>query len=229
MPVTRVAMHKIKEVLRLKYAAALTHRQIAGALNLSVGVVNKYLAAAERAALTYPLPADCDDAQLAQLLFGSAHQPASLRRQTLDFALVHQELKRKGVTRQLLWEEYRASQPAGYGYTQFCVLYGEWRKSQKLSMRFVHRAGEKLFVDYCGQTVSIIDAVTGAVREAQVFVAVLGASNYTFAASHLDTKLARLDWLACPRLRVLRRSAATGCSRQLEERCRARLPLRTAT
>jgi len=186
-------MHKIKEVLRLKYAAGLTHRQIAGALGLSLGVINKYLTAAERASLTYPLPADCDDARLAHLLFGSAHQPASLKRQTLDFALVHQELKRKGVTRQLLWEEYRAAHPSGYGYTQFCVLYSEWRKSQKLSMRFVHRAGEKLFVDYCGQTVSVIDAATGAIREAQVFVAVLGASNYTFAEATWTQALP--DWI----------------------------------
>jgi len=192
MPVTKVAMHKIKEVLRLKHVAQLTHRQIAGALGLSLGVVTKYLTAFERAGLAYPLPADYTDAQLASALYGTP-QSAPLKRATLDFALVHQELKRKGVTRQLLWEEYRATHPAGYGYTQFTVLYAEWRKHQRLSMRQVHRAGEKLFVDYCGQTVPIINAATGEVREAQVFVAVMGASNYTFVEATWTQSLP--DWI----------------------------------
>ena len=193
MTVPRVSMHKIKEVLRLKYATGLKQRQIAAALGLSNGVVAKYLSAAERVQLSYPLPAEWDDADLARVLFGSSHQPAPIKRLTLDFALVHQELKRKGVTRQLLWDEYRAAHPEGYGYTQFCVLYSEWRKTQQLSMRQVHRAGEKLFVDYCGQTVPIINAATGEVREAQVFVATLGASNYTFAEATWSQSLP--DWI----------------------------------
>ncbi len=105
MTVPRVSMHKIKEVLRLKYATGLKQRQIAAALGLSNGVVAKYLAAAERAHLSYPLPAEWDDIHLAHALFGSSHQPAPVKRLALDFALVHQELKRKGVTRQLLWDE----------------------------------------------------------------------------------------------------------------------------
>ncbi len=116
-------MHKIKEVLRLKYTTGLKQRQIAAALGLSNGVVAKYLSAAERAHLPYPLPAEWDDSNLAHALFGSSHQPAPTKRLTLDFALVHQELKRKGVTRQLLWDEYRAAHPEGYGYTQLrCSL-----------------------------------------------------------------------------------------------------------
>ncbi len=137
-------------------------------------------------------PADYTDAQLASALYGTS-LPASVKRTTLDFALVHQELKRKGVTRQLLWEEYRAVHPTGYGYTQFTVLYAEWRKTQRLSMRQVHRAGEKLFVDYCGQSVPVINAATGEVREAQVFVAVMGASNYTFAEATWSQSLP--DWI----------------------------------
>jgi len=186
-------MHKIKEVLRLKYATGLTQRQIATALGLSNGVVAKYLSAAERAHIPYPLPAEWDDTHLAHELFGSSHQFAPVKRLTLDFALVHQELKRKGVTRQLLWDEYRATHPEGYGYTQFCVLYTAWLKTQRLSMRQVHRAGEKLFVDYCGQTVSIINAATGEVKIAQVFVATLGASNYTFAEATWSQTLP--DWI----------------------------------
>lgn len=193
MTVQRVSMHKIKEVLRLKYAAGLKQRQIAAALGLSHGVVAKYLSAAERAHLAYPWPAEWDDTHLAQALFGATYQPAPVKRLTLDFPYIHQELKRKGVTRQLLWDEYRAAYPEGYGYTQFCVLYTVWLRTQRLSMRQVHRAGEKLFVDYCGQTVPIINAATGEVKIAQVFVATLGASNYTFAEATWSQSLP--DWI----------------------------------
>ena len=116
MTVQRVSMHKIKEVLRLKYATGLKQRQIA-ALGLSHGVVAKYLSAAERAHLSYPWPAEWDDTHLAHALFGATYQPAPVKRLTLDFPYIHQELKRKGVTRQLLWDEYRAAHPEGYGYT----------------------------------------------------------------------------------------------------------------
>lgn len=194
MTVQRVSMHKIKEVLRLKYATGLKQRQIAAALGLSNGVVAKYLSAAERAHLAYPWPAEWDDTHLAQALFGATYQSAPVMRLTLDFPYIHQELKRKGVTRQLLWDEYRAAHPEGYGYTQFCVLYTAWLRTQRLSMRQVHRAGEKLFVDYCGQTVPIINATTGEVRPAQVFVATLGASSYTFAEATWSQSLP--DWIS---------------------------------
>lgn len=192
MPVTRISMRQIKEVLRLKHAARLSHRQIARALRLSLGVVSKYLSAAERAGLSWPLPDGMDDTALARALWpeGSAPEPRFARP---DFAYVHEQLKRKGVTRQLLWEEYRAAHPEdGYGYTQFCVFYREWTRRLKLSMRQTHRAGEKLFVDYAGQTVSVVNAATGEAREAQVFVAVLGASNYTYAEATWTQSLP--DW-----------------------------------
>lgn len=196
MPIERLSMRQIKEVLRLKLAAHLSQRQIARSLKLSTGVVAKYLAAAERAGLTlWPLPQEMDEAQLARLLWpdSSPPSPAVQRLATLDFADIHNQLKRKGVTRQLLWEEYAAHHPEGYGYTQFCVLYREWRSRLKLSMRQTHRAGEKLFVDYCGQTVPVINSVTGEVRQAQVFVAVLGASNYTYAEATATQSLP--DWI----------------------------------
>lgn len=193
MPVARVAMRKIKEVFRLKYAAGLSQRQIAAALHLSNGVVAKYLAAAARSGLAYPQLAALDAAALARALWGEEHNPPGETRLP-DFALVHQELKRKGVTRQLLWEEYRAANPAGYSYTQFTVLYAEWRKRLNPTMRQVHTAGDKLFLDYCGPTLSVIDPTTGEAREAQVFVAVLGASNYTFAEATWTQSLA--DWTA---------------------------------
>ena len=193
MTVSRVSMHKIKEVLRLKFATGLTQRQIAAALGLSNGVVAKYLSAAERAKLSYPFPPEWDDTDLAHALFDASHQPVPVKRLALDFAYIHTELKRKGVTRQLLWDEYRTTHPEGYGYTQFCVLYTAWRQTQRLSMRQIHRAGEKLFVDYCGHTVPIINAAAGEVKIAQVFVATLGASNYTFAEATWSQSLP--DWI----------------------------------
>ena len=197
MPVERLAMRQIKEVLRLKLAAHLSQRQIARSLRLSTGVVAKYLAAAERAGITaWPLPAELDEPALARALCPTSDPPAATlgRLATLDFAAIHQQLKRKGVTRQLLWEEYAAAHPDGYGYTQFCVLYRQWRKHLKLSMRQTHRAGERLFVDYCGQTAPVINAATGEIREAQIFVAVMGASNYTFTEATWTQTLP--DWIS---------------------------------
>lgn len=187
-------MRTIKEVLRLKHAAQLSHRQIAGSLKISIGVVTKYLAAAERAQLRWPLPEAMDDLALSHALWPQSAPPAIKRLAALDFSDIHLQLKHKGVTRQLLWEEYAATHPEGYGYTQFCVLYRDWRSRLKLSMRQTHRAGEKLFVDYCGPTVPIVNLVTGEVREAQVFVAVLGASNYTYAEATATQSLP--DWIS---------------------------------
>ena len=118
--------------------------------------------------------------------------PAS-QRPVVDWAQVHQELKGKGVTLQLLWEEYKAREPRGYGYSRYCELYQQWRDRADRTMRQVHVAGEKLFVDYCGQTVPVIDAESGEVREAQVFVAVWGASNYTYAEATWSQGLS--DWI----------------------------------
>ncbi len=193
MPTTRMSMRQIKEVLRLKFAAGLSHRQIADCLGISVGVVAKYVTAATNAGLTYPLPDGMDDRALLRALRAEAAVVATPRLREPDLAAVHSELKRKGVTRLLLWEEYAAAHPdSSYSYPQFCVLYREWRLNLKLSMRQVHRAGEKLFLDYCGPTIPIIEQTTGEVRQAQVYVAVMGASNYTFAEATWTQSLS--DW-----------------------------------
>ncbi|MGZ5000600.1 MAG: IS21 family transposase [Methylomonas sp.] len=194
MPTQRVSMHKIKEVIRLK-AACLPLRTIASASKLSLGAVAKYVKAAEQAGLSWPLPAELTDDALHRLLSG-IDQPttASGRYVAPDYATIHQELKRKGVTLQLLWHEYRAEQGAsGYAYSQFCTLYRQFKRSLKRSMRQTHQAGEKLFVDYAGQTVAITDPASGEIRTAQIFVAVLGASNYTFAEATWSQQLP--DWL----------------------------------
>jgi transposase len=190
-------MHLVKEVLRLT-AAGLSQRQIGRSLHLSHGVVGKYQAAAHRIGLSWPLTEELDDAALAARLGtrtdDSSDVQSSARRAPPDFASVHEQLKRKGVTRLLLWEEYRAAHPDdGYGYTQFCFHYQEWQSHLKLVMRQTHRAGEKLFIDYAGPTVPVVNAVTGEVREAQIFVAVLGASNYTYAEATWTQGLA--DWI----------------------------------
>ena len=185
-------MRKIKDVLRLKYEADLSCRQIAASLKLSVGVISKYTQAAEAAGLPWPLPDGLDDSTLAARLFPPV---TSVREHVMpDCAYIHQELKRKGVTLMLLWEEYQASCAGqAYQYAQFCVHYRQYRSRLKLSMRQIHKVGEKLFVDYSGDGVPIVDPQTGEIRRAQIFVAVLGASGYTIACATLSQKLP--DWI----------------------------------
>jgi transposase len=186
-------MRHIKEILRLKFECGLSHEKIARACQLSKGVVTKYAQLASAAGLNWPQIQHLDDAQIMQALLPPRPQePARLA--LPDFHLIHQELRRKGVTLQLLWEEYQAAHPGqAYQYTQFSVLYRRWRDRLKRSMRQVHRAGEKLFVDYSGKTVPVTDPDTGEISQAQVFVAVLGASSYTYAEATASQRLP--DWI----------------------------------
>ena len=187
-------MRKIKEILRLRHEAGLSYRGIASALNIGYGTVVDYLNRAQQAGLGWPIPAGMEERDLGRLLFPT--QPASGQRRFSepDFPNMHQELKRKGVTKQLLWQEYRQQHPDdGYSYAQFCHRYRTWLDRQQRSMRQFHRAGEKLFVDYCGPTMTVVNPDTGECRQAQVFVAVLGASNYTFACASWTQGQA--DWL----------------------------------
>lgn len=194
MPALRLEMHLVKEVLRLT-ADGLSQRRIAQALRIGTGTVSNYQQAARRAHLSWPLPTELDDTALARRLWPDRTPPLnSYARPLPDWGEVHQELKRKGVTRQLLWEEYCQQHPTDhYQFTQFCEYYNEWLKRQKLSLRQIHLAGEKLFVDYCGPTVPVVDVVQRTVRQAQVFVAVLGASNYTYAEATWSQSLP--DWI----------------------------------
>lgn len=177
MAARRLSMRKIREILRLKYEQECSVRQIAQSCNVSIGIVSNYIARARGAGLTWPLPPDCDDAALEQRLFGSAHSGG---RQKPPMEHIHHELKKKGVTLQLLWYEYKQANPDGYQYSQFCELYRAWKKSLERCLHQDHRAGEKLFVDYAGMTIPYSNPDTGEIRQAQIFVAVLGASNYTF-------------------------------------------------
>lgn len=186
-------MRKIRDVLRYRYTTDLSLEAIARALKISKGVVAKYLRLTEVAGIGWPLPEELDDAALERLLYRQAEARSSAYIEP-DYAKVHQELKKKGVTLTLLWEEYRqATLDRGYQYTAFCTRYRDWTGTLKRSMRQIHRAGEKLFADFAGPTVPVIDSETGEIRPASVFVAVLGASNYTFACATPGQTQA--DWL----------------------------------
>ena len=187
-------MRKIRDILRLRLSGGLSIREISRSTKVSVGTIQKLLSRANELGLTWPLPDHLDDNGLAQLFYPGTDTAVSSRYQIPDWSDVHQELKRKGMTKLLLWEEYTRQYPNRcYSYSQFCDRYRHWRTLQKRSMRQAHKAGEKCFVDYCGPTVPIIHAGTGEVRDAQVFVAVLGASNYTYAEATLTQALP--DWL----------------------------------
>ena len=188
-------MRKIRETLRLHFDGGLGQRPIARCLNISRTTVGDYLHRARIAGLSWPLPAALTDQQLYSLLFpsASAAPAATASRPAPDCAYLHTELKRKGVTLMLLWEEYLGEHPQGYRYSHFCEIYRQWARTLKISMRQTHKAGEKLFVDYCGHTLPIVNPHTGEISAAQIFVAVLGASSYTFAEATLSQNLP--DWL----------------------------------
>ncbi len=194
MPGERVSMRKIREVLRLRFERHLPQRAIGQSLRLSQGAVNAYLSRARRAGLGWPLGDDLDDVRLEALLFRPPPDVASEGRPVPDWAAVHRDLRRPNVTLALLWEEYRAAAPDGFGYSWFCDLYREWAARLKPTLRQVHMAGEKLFVDFAGQTMEVIDGMTGEIRRAEIFVAVLGASSFLYAEATWSQTLP--DWIA---------------------------------
>ena len=175
-------MRKIKEIIRLKFGVGLSLRAIQQSLNVSYGTVSNYIRRAEQAGLGWPLPPDIDERTLGRLLFPSAGSQGHQGFAELDYVSIYQELKSPLVTKFLLWQEYREHHPDdGYSYAQYCHRYLAWQQVQKPSMRQQHKAGEKLFIDYCGPTMDIVNPDTGEVRTAQLFVATWGASNYTYA------------------------------------------------
>ena len=181
MPTPRVLMSKIRQALQLLADAGLSARQVAAALGISKTTVGEIAMYARDAGVDWPLASTLSDDELQARLYPPRRPRSSARREP-DYAALHQELKRPGVTLQLLWQEYRAgSGEQAYRYSAFCEKYRAWARGLKRSMRQLHPGGERLFLDYAGQTVAVLDAVTGEVRRAQVFVAVLGASNYTYA------------------------------------------------
>ena len=182
-------MRHIREVLRLRWELGLSVRATARGCGLTHPTVLKYVQRAEACGLSWPLPAQWDDTELERRMFPPL-PPSRVPRPEPDWPTVHREMKRKGVTLQLLWDEYKAAYPHGYQYSGFCARYRRWLGRLDVVMRQDHRAGEKLFVDYAGQTAGVIDRETGEVRPAQIFVAVMGASNYTYAEATWSQGLA---------------------------------------
>jgi transposase len=182
-------VRKIKEVFRLHHEKGFSVRQIARSLSIGRSTVQDYLDRSQRAGLNWPLAADLDETSLEQQLYPPVPSVAQEKRQMPSMEYLYQELKRKGVTLQLLWHEYKGAHPEGYQYSRFCYHYQQWVQKLDLCLRQEYRAGEKLFVDYAGQTMEIADPETGQIHEAQIFVATLGASNYTFAEATLSQEL----------------------------------------
>jgi transposase len=193
MPAERLSMRKVREVLHLKHALGLSYRKISAATGAGKTQASDYVRRAALAGITWPVPEGMDDAALERLLFPAADGGANTR-PAIDWPAIQRELKRRSVTLALLWQEYLAEHPNGYSYTRFCELYGAWRKQVSPTMRQTHLAGEKLFVDWAGDGIAVVDPATGKEGRAHVFVAALGASNFTFAEARWSETLP--DWIA---------------------------------
>lgn len=191
MPAERLSMRKVREVLRL-LAKRQSVRQMARSLGMPRTTVRDYLRRADAAGLSWPLPDDLDDQALENRLFVQPEDHRALR-PLPDWTFLHNELRKKHVTLALLWDEYKHQNPEGYQYSQFCDLYRRWAGTLAIWMRHEHRAGEKLFVDYAGDGIPWLNTITGEVHTAWLFVAVLGASNYTFALATPTQQLP--DWI----------------------------------
>jgi transposase len=194
MTAKEVSMKKIRQILRLHCEAKLSQHQIAKSLSLSVGVVNKYIKKITLSGLTWP-PSDLlsDDRALHQAIHLKDKESFDSKKM-IDCVWIQNELRHKHVTLQLLWEEYCQGNDTPVSYSHFCLCFRQWKKQQPSSMRQSHKAGDKVFVDYVGQTIDIIDTDTGNIRSAQIFIGVLGASNHTFAEATWSQSLP--DWIS---------------------------------
>jgi transposase len=193
MGAARLTMRKIRDILRLKWSLGVSHRRVAESLGVGVGTVAEALGRAAIAGLSSWAEVEgLDEVALENRLYGDP--PTGSKRPLPDFCSIHKELHRKGVTLELLHLEYLEKYPSGYRYTQFCEHYGRWVKRQRRSMRHVHRAGEKMFADYSGSKPHYVEPSTGEMIEAELFVAALGASNYTFAEA--TRSQSGEDWIA---------------------------------
>jgi transposase len=191
----KLSMRQIQEILRLRYQNELSLREIARSCGLPSSTVADYLKRAEAMKISWPLPEGMGEEELLQKLMASGPAEGPVASQVLpDWEHIHKELARKGVTLQLLWQEYLQAHGEGYGYSRFCELYRRWAGTLEPVLRQVHRPGEKMFVDWAGQTMPIHNAQDGTISWAHVFLAVLGASNKTFGEAFADEQLAA--WIA---------------------------------
>ncbi len=188
-----LSMRKIREILRLVLECRMPNREIARSCSVSHVTVGKYTSKVKETRLTYEELKKMDDVTLKHFLAIGVRAQNKRSYPKPDWDYIHTELKKKNVTLELLWQEYKSVYPEGYQHTQFCELYGRWKEKLNPSLYQIHKAGEKMFVDYAGQTVPIHDRLTGKIRQSQIFVAVLGASNYTYSEATWDQSL--LNWI----------------------------------
>ena len=195
MPAERTTMRQVREVLRLKFVGGVPIREIARRIGVAASTVRVTLKRFQTTSLSWPLPEELTDVALEARLFPDAGTKQGRRRQVEpDWGSIHRELKRKHVTLSILWDEYIERHPQGYRYSRFCELYRIWEAKLSVTMRQTHVGGDKLFVDYAGDTVPVIvDRLTGEVRQAQIFVAVMGASNFTYVEATWTQALG--DWI----------------------------------
>lgn len=189
----RLSMRKIREVLRLKFELDLSERQIAKSTQISRSTISDYVRRFVASGLSWPLPPALADTGIEAALFPAKPAVPDALRPTPDWAQVNRELRRKGVTLFLLWQEYKAEHPEGFLYSWYCDHYREWTSKLDAVMRQEHLAGEKCFVDYAGHTMPVTDRHTGEIRQAQIFVGIMGASNYTFAEATWSQTIS--DWI----------------------------------
>lgn len=183
-------MRKTKEILRLKFEGGLGNHTIGRALSVSASTVWDTVARFQAAGLPWPLPPEMGEAELERLLYRRREDPQANPARIPSWPRVQAELRRKHVTLRLLWEEYKVEYPDGYQYSWFCERFREWRKTIDLVMRQEHTLGERVFIDWAGVTIPVIDPETGEVRPCYLFLGVLGASNYTYAEPSLSQDLA---------------------------------------
>lgn len=188
MPAHRVSMRKTREILRLRWELRQSTRRTATSCAVAPSTVADVEKRARAAGLTWPLPDDLDNDVLEKLLYAQGERHTG--RVLPDFEAIYRELKRKGVTLELLWQEYRAEHPEdGYAYSRYCDLYRRWRGTLDVTMRLEHRAGEKLFVDWAGQKMPIVDGESGEIHNASIFVGALGASDLTYVEAFGDEQI----------------------------------------
>jgi transposase len=190
--VSRLSMCKISEIFRQRYKLKRGYRDIARSLNISISTINDYLTRAKKAGISWPFPEGISEQELYDKFFLPIAQVAS-EMPLPEWEDVYRELRKKGMTRRLLWREYRDIHSDGLGYTQFCERYRAYVKTITPVMRQVHKGGEKTFVDYAGMTVPWLNPATSEIHEAQIFVGALGASQFIFVEATATQQLS--DWI----------------------------------